>query len=74
MARAVCINDRGHIVGQDHHRARLSDHDCWLICDLKAEGLSYRQIALKFEMARETIADICKGRRRGQAVVGQKML
>jgi hypothetical protein len=23
----VAVNDRGHVVGQDHHRAKLTDHD-----------------------------------------------
>lgn len=67
------VNDRGHVVGEDHHRAKLSDHDCWLICELKCEGLSYRQIAAKFEVSRETIADIVKGRRRAQTATGHRV-
>lgn len=71
--RIVGVNDSGRVVGEGHHRAKLSDHDCWLICDLKGEGLSYRQIAVKFDVSRETIVDICKGRRRGQTATGQRV-
>jgi hypothetical protein len=72
--RVVGVNDSGHVIGQDHHRARLSDHDIWLIHDLRREGLTYQEIADKFEVSKALVADICKGRRRGQTVTGQRSL
>ena len=71
--RAVSTNDAGHVVGQDHHRAKLTDHDVWLINELKAEGLSYRQIAIKFGVSRSTVESICQGRRRAHIATGQKL-
>lgn len=70
--RAVGVNDAGHVVGQDHHRAKHSDDDVYLMRQLKAEGLTYRQIADKFETSRSTVESICLGRRRAHLVVGQK--
>ncbi len=71
----VCgVNDAGMVVGQDHHLAKHSDHDIDLMVALKAEGLTYLQIAVKFECSKSAVADYCKGRRRGHLVVGQKRL
>ena len=36
-ARRVAVNDRGAVVGQDHWRAKLTDHDVELIRQLLAE-------------------------------------
>lgn len=69
--RVLQVNDRGHVVGQDHHNARLTDHDVWLIHELRDSGMPYNAIAAKFEVPKGTIAAICKGRRRGQLPVGQ---
>ena len=70
--RVFAVNDAGYAIGQDHHRATLSDHDVWLIQELLAEGISQRQVAKKFEVSRGTVGDIASGRRRGQAATGQR--
>jgi DNA-binding XRE family transcriptional regulator len=69
---SAVTNDAGHIVGQGHHSAKLSDHDCYLIHELRAEGISQAAIAEKFEVSRHTIESICQGRRRQYLAVGQK--
>lgn len=69
--RAALVNERGRVIGQDHHRARLTDHDVWLIHELRREGLSCPQIALKFSISVHTVRSISSGRRRGQVAVGQ---
>ena len=74
VGRSACVNDRGRVVGEDHHRSKLSDHEVWLICELKVAGLSYREIAIKFDVSKATIADVTKGRRRAQTVVGQRFV
>ena len=71
-ARSVTVNDAGYPIGQDHHRAKLTDHDVWLILQLIAEKVSQRQIAKKFEISRGTVSDIASGRRRGQTATGQR--
>ena len=70
--RVCAVNDAGHVIGGDHHRAKLTDHDVDLILELRDGGLPYRLIAAKFEVSKAAIADICKGRRRSQTPVGQK--
>jgi hypothetical protein len=70
--RLAAINDSGHVVGQDHHRAKLTDHDIWLIHELRAEGIKRREIAIKFEISFYTVCEILAGRRRGQVATGQK--
>lgn len=64
--RIVGLNDRGLRVGQDHQRAKLTDAAVEMIRRLHEEGLSYRVIALKFEIAKSTVQDICTYRRRAQ--------
>lgn len=65
--RLVGLNEKGSRVGETHHRARLTDHDVDLIRDLREEyGLTYQEIADKFEVSKSTIRDIVKCRRRWQ--------
>lgn len=59
-------NDKGYRVGESHHNAKISDHDVDLILELKYQGLTVQQIAMKFEIAESTVRDIVKGRRRAQ--------
>ena len=68
------VNDRGRVVGQDHHRAKLTDHDVWLVHELCDAGLSYSQIAEKFEVSKSLVAGICQWKRRCHVVVGQKRI
>jgi hypothetical protein len=71
-SRAVSVNDAGHVIGQDHHRAKLTDHEVWLALELRAEGLTYQAIADAMECPKATIQSFCSGRRRGQAAHGQR--
>lgn len=71
-ARARATNDAGRVIGQDHHRARLNDHDVWLIHELRAEGVACRVIAEKFEVSIDTVKSIASGRRRAQTATGQR--
>lgn len=90
----VAVNDRGAVVGQDHWRAKLTDHEVELIRmllaeraalvagltaggiapggiarRLKVDGLSYREIALKFEVSKSYVRDLSKDRARAHTVV-----
>ncbi|WP_429474741.1 helix-turn-helix domain-containing protein [Paraburkholderia atlantica] len=62
----IGVNEKGLRVGQDHQRAKLSDAAVELIRKLHEEGMSYRVIAEKFEIAKSTVQDICTYRRRAQ--------
>lgn len=70
--KARSTNDRGHVVGEDHHRARFTDHEVWLMRELRAAGLTYPAIAEKFESNKWTVMRICLGQRRGHLVTGQR--
>lgn len=60
----VGMTDTGRICGEDNPSAKLFDHEVELVLELKAEGLSYREIAMKFGCSRELVAKICQGLRR----------
>jgi hypothetical protein len=70
--RVAAVNDGGHVIGEGHHRAKLSDHEVWLIHELHETGVSYNAIAAKFEIAKSTVSAIIAGTRRGQLPVGQR--
>lgn len=68
--RLIWTNDRGYPVGEDHHRAKLSDAQVDTVRDLREAGrLSYEQLSvyLEFwgcEVSVSTIKKICQYRRR----------
>lgn len=73
----VAVNDRGYVIGEGHHRAKLADSDIDLILELHALGLGYAQIAAKFDdlpggIAKSTVRRVCKGQARGQVAHGAK--
>jgi hypothetical protein len=64
------LNDAGRPVGESHPLAKLTEADIDLIFYLREQGLSYGQIARKFDaevtVSKSHVRDIIKGRRRGQ--------
>lgn len=75
-ARWAAVNDTGHVIGADHHSAKLSDEDIDMILELRADGLSYARIAAKFDdeprVSTSMVRYICNGGRRAQTVMGHK--
>jgi DNA invertase Pin-like site-specific DNA recombinase len=53
-------NSQGYRIGECHHNAKLTDDDCRLIRELRDEGLTYKEIAEKFECSLWTVRDIVK--------------
>ena len=72
MQTCLKINARGLRVGQDHHRAKLTDHEVDLIRELYGPGWGYGRLAEKFEVAKATIRDIVLCRKRAQVVAGHR--
>jgi IS30 family transposase len=66
--KLIGLSEQGSRVGETHPRAKLTDHDVDLIRELHEAGLSYRVIAIKFSVAKSTVRDIVKCRRRWQFV------
>jgi hypothetical protein len=70
--RVVKVNERGLRIGEDHHNAKLTDAEVELLLVLRREGWGYRRLAAKFEVARNLVVLICKGKRRNQTCAGHK--
>lgn len=68
QTRLIRVNDRGYPVGQDHHRAKLTDHEVDLILELAADGMSYRTIADKFEISFRHVGRLVHGEKRSQLI------
>lgn len=68
MKRVVTYNDCGFRIGECHPRAKLTNHDVELIIQLVDEGLSCREVAIKFGVTRAYVHLISQGLRRSQWV------
>lgn len=68
MQKTIALNENGRRVGESHPRAKLLDHEVDQVLDLLEAGLSYAEVAVKFDVSKSCIAHIATGRRRGQAV------
>ncbi len=55
----VAVNDRGMRIGENHQRAKLTNHEVDLIRDLYDEGMRVSEIARKFEIPKSYAWDIC---------------
>lgn len=68
--KQIALNERGQRIGESHHKAKLSNDDVDTILYLREAGLSYGQIAAKFDdgmtVSKSTVRDICQGRIRAQ--------
>jgi len=64
--REIRLNDAGRRIGESHPNTKLTDHDVELILALVDEGLSYTEVAEKFEVSKSCIQHIVSGRNRGQ--------
>lgn len=77
--REVQVNDQGRRIGESHPRGKFTDKEIDMIRELADEGLTYRQIAAKFDepgraIARETVKSIVLCRRRGQTPARAKRI
>ncbi len=70
--RVVLVSDSGRAVGEDHVRAKLSNAQVDEIVAMHEAGSGYAVIAKRFGVAKSTIADIIKFRRRAKTVTGQR--
>lgn len=68
MQKTIALNENGKRIGQEHPRAKLLDSEVDQVLFLVESGMSYAQVAAKFEVSKSCVAHIASGRRRGQAV------
>lgn len=69
--KTVALNHRGYRIGASHHNAKLTDDEIDTILFLRDEGLSYAQIAAKWDepgrsISKSTVRKVCKGQIRAQ--------
>lgn len=67
MQKLVALNDSGRRIGQHHPRALLLDCEVDQVLALLEGGLSYAEVARKFEVSKSCVAHIATGRRRSQS-------
>jgi transposase len=66
MRKQIGINERGLRVGEDHQNAKLTDAEVDMIRELHHEGLSYKTLAVKFDVSKSLVRYIVQFKRRGQ--------
>lgn len=62
--RMIGVSDMGHPVGEDHHRARLTNAEVDQMRDMRDAGMMYKDIARHFGVPITTVASICLWQRR----------
>lgn len=74
MKRMVGVNDLGLRVGEDHVNARLTNAEVDLLLELwdEGNGMSYRELADKFDISKSGARKICKGQTRCQRATRYK--
>lgn len=71
--RVVKVNEHGRRIGEDHPRARLTDHDVELMLQLRQrEGWSWKRLARAFDCSRSQVRRICLGVHRAQTIAGHR--
>ena len=69
MQKVITLNENGRRIGESHPRAKLLDYEVEQVLALLDAGLSFAEVARKFDVSKSCIAHIAAGRRRCQAVV-----
>lgn len=74
MRRMIGVNDLGLRIGEDHANAKLTNTEVELLLELwdEGRGMSYRQLASKFDLSKSGVRKICKGQTRCQRATSYK--
>ena len=70
----VFLNASGKRIGESHPGAKLTDHECDLVAQLVADGMTLSAVAEKFGISKAGAWKIATGRRRGKAVAQVRMV
>ena len=77
LKKLIGVNTTGRRIGEDHHNAKICDHDVALLLDLRIEDpkrWSYRALGVKFEISKSQARNIIKAKWRGQQVARFKTI
>lgn len=67
MPKTVAVNEVGLRIGEGHPNSKLTDAEVEIIRQLhEDDGMSYKEIAEKFEVSKWCIGKICRYERREQ--------
>ena len=67
MPKLIAYNARGWRIGEDHPRAKYTDHEVAQVLELRAAGMTYRAIARLMEIPAPTVRAWCAGLCRSEA-------
>jgi len=70
----VAFSETGRRVGENHHKAKLSDAQVDQCFDLQEQGWGTRRIAKHMGAPRSTVCDVLSCRTRSQIAVREKIL
>lgn len=71
--RLIAIDESGRVCGQDHHKAKLTDHEVELMRRMsKVDRVPYWRLAEIFEQHIGTVRKICTYQRRASVPVRWK--
>lgn len=59
--KLIAYNERGWRIGEDHPRAKYTDHEVSQVLALRGAGLTYREISERLEIPWTTIRAMCSG-------------
>lgn len=70
----VAVNEYNRRIGEDHHNAKLTNHEVDLARQLHDDGMTYAQIAELLGVTKRCIGAICRCERRSQYPVNWRAL
>lgn len=69
----VPVSETGHLIGEAHPNAKLTDKQVALMLVLREEwGMRHATLAWIFGVSKETVKSVCNYRRRSCTVMGHK--
>ncbi len=69
VKKRIVVNERGLKVGEDHHNAKLTDHEVELLLTLHDDGVGYKRLGEIFGISKSGARKICKGQCRCQVAI-----
>lgn len=78
--KRIAVNEKGYRIGTSHPNSKLSDATIELILELREAGLSYKDIADKFDdpaeptVSKSMVYQVCQGLKRSQVVARIKTI
>ncbi len=68
MQKTVAVNESGLRIGEDHQRAKLTEHEVELMRKLhEDEAMGYSRLTKVFDVSRTTVRRICNYQMRNQS-------